>query len=291
MTTTPVRPEWVPGIYPGVDFESYCAIDAVNSHVLSGFAQGTPAHVRYAMLHGGHEPTRSLDLGWLVHLAVLEPARFEAEIAVPPKMDRRYKEGKAAWAQFQAAHENALLVDQDDHTAAVAMRDALLAHPTAGEFFRGRGRNEVTVVWADEPGIPCKARIDRIGTVGEYPVIGDLKTARCAGRRVFERAIYQYGYHIQAAHYTRGLEALAPVPAGNPFRRFVFFVVESAPPHVVACYELDEAAQAQAEIDRQKFLRTWRRCHESGVWPGYGAGIELASLPPWAFQWSSDVGD
>lgn len=279
-----------PGIYPDLDFESYCRIDAVNSHLLGGFASGTPAHVRHALLHGGQEPTPSLDLGWLVHLAVLEPDRFEREVAVPPRVDRRTKAGRVAWAEWEAAHPGTYNVSAEDHAAALAMRAALYSHPTAGAFFLGPGRNEVSAVWIDPATeVRCKARIDRIGTIGEWPVIGDLKTARRADRRSFERAILAYAYHVQGAHYSAGLEALRPVPAGNPFRRFVFFVVESAPPYPVACYELDEAALAQAETDRQRYLRTWRRCHETDSWPAYGDGIDYASLPPWAFRISTDV--
>ena len=75
-----------PGLYRDIDFDTYSEWDAVNASTLNGFSR-TPAHVYYDMLHGGKERTAALDLGWLVHLVVLEPERFEAEVVVPPKMD------------------------------------------------------------------------------------------------------------------------------------------------------------------------------------------------------------
>lgn len=282
-----------PGLHRNVPFEDYWSWEAVNSAILKGFAGKTPAHVRYEIDHGGKARTKALDLGLLTHIAVLEPERFEASIVVPPKVDRRFKKGKALWAEFEAAAEGKQLVDADDYRKAVAMRDALLAHPTAGEFLRSRGVTELSLLWEDKAnGLREKARIDKVGTIGEWPIVGELKTARDASRRGFESAIYKFGYAIQAVHYLAGLQALVPVPEGNPFRRLVFMVVESEPPHAVACYELDDATLAQAEDERQRYLRTWRLCVERGEWPAYGNGIELASYPSWVFRsWSSESGD
>jgi len=290
-TIAPTAP--APGLHRGVDFDTYWSWDAVNSSILKGFAGKTPAHVRYELDHGGKESTPALDLGWLTHLAVLEPERFEAGITIAPKIDKRTTAGKQAWTEFQAANAGKASVDPDDYRKVLAMRAALLAHPTAGEFLRSKGTSELSLLWEDrENGLLEKARIDKVGTIGEYPIIGELKTARDASRHAFEGAIYKYGYALSAVHYLAGLEALVPVPAGNPFRRLVFLVVETEPPHCVALYELDEATLAQAEQERQRYLRTWRLCVERGDWPSYGNGIELASYPSWVFRsWSSESGD
>lgn len=288
------RPAPKPGIYRGVPFDEYASWDAVNSHVLNGLSR-TPAHVYHEMTHGGVEPTRSLELGWLVHQAVLEPeafAHFGEGVVVAPKVDRRTKEGKRLWAEFLAAHDGDTIVEADDFEKLQAqrrkvetIREALHAHPSAGEWLRSQGANEISLVWVDpSTGVICKARVDRVGYLGEWPIVGDLKTARNAARSAFERSVYQYGYHLQAQHYLAGLQALAPIADGQPFRRFCFFVVETEPPYCPAVYELDESALVEAEQTRQRYLRTWRQCVEAGTWPGYGDGVDLISLPAWAFK-------
>lgn len=274
-----------PGLHKGVSFDDYQTWDAANASTLNGFSR-TPAHVYYALLHGGKKRTAALDLGWLFHLAVLEPERFEAETVVPPNVNRKTKVGKATWAQFEAEHADKTLIDADTFAKVKAMAESLMKHETAAEFFSTNpGHNEVSILWEDkEHGIRCKARIDRIGTIGEWPIVADLKTARNAARRSFERDIHTYGYYVQAAHYLAGLEALYPVPSGNNFRRFVFFVVENEPPYCCAAYELDDSALDEGRLKRSQYLKTWRQCVESGKWPGYDSGIDLASLPPWAFK-------
>lgn len=284
MSAEAVAARLKPGWYKDVDFDTYVRWDAVNSHLLKGFSR-TPAHVRYEMLHGGMDPTDSTERGWLLHLAVLEPERFRAEVTVAPKVDRRTKAGKQEWAEFTAAHDGHFVVEDDEYRTTCLMRDSLLAHPTARLLLTGRGVNELSIVWEErEAGVLCKARLDRVTELNEYPVIVDVKTARDASRRAFESQIVKLSYHIQASHYVRGLEAIRPVPAGNPYRRFLFAVVESAPPHLTAVYELAEEALAQAEQDRQRYLRTWRACAESGRFPGYPDGVDLVGLPAWAYR-------
>jgi hypothetical protein len=274
-----------PGIYLDVPFDNYAQWDAVNHGILNNFRK-TPAHVLYELQHGGKARTPSLELGWLTHLATLEPDRFEREYVVAIHVDRRYTEGKRRWAEFTAAHEGKQFIEADDNEAVLAMRHSLCAHPTAGEFLGSKGGVEVSILWEDkETGVLCKARIDKIGAVGEWPLVGDIKTSADASRRAFERDLYNYGYGLQAAHYLDGLETLVPLPTtGQPFRRFGFFVVESSAPWAVAVYEPDDTTLAQAAMDRQRFLRKWKHCVETGHWPGYPDGIELVSYPAWAFK-------
>jgi hypothetical protein len=289
--TPTVRPQVEtpnPGLYFDVDFDTYTWWAGVSHGVLANFRK-TPLHVRYELDHGGKARTPALELGWLLHLATLEPERFDASIAVAIKVDRRTTEGKRAWAEFEAANAGKQLVPSDDYESVMAMRNALYAHPTAGEFLRSPGKQEVSVLWEDrETGVRCKGRIDKIGQIGEWVVVGDIKTAQDASRRAFEGSLYRFGYNLQAVHYLAGLEALIPPPSGSgvdqPFRRFLFFVVESAPPWAVAVYEMDDVSLAQSEQDRQRYLRRWKKCKETGVWPGYPDGAELVSLPAWAMR-------
>jgi hypothetical protein len=282
-----------PGLYKGVDFETYWSWEAVNSTILKGFASGTPAHVRYELDHGGRSPTKSLELGSLTHLAVLEPERFASEVAIPPKVDRRFKEGKARWADFEAENQGKQLVSAGDFAKATGMRDSLLVHPTASELLASKSPTELSLVWEDkEHGVLCKARIDKPGVIGACLVVGELKTTADASRRAFEKDIYKYGYGIAGAHYLAGLQALVPVPEGNPPRRLIFLAVESEPPYCVACYELDDITLEQAEMERQRYLRAWRLCNERNEWPAYGDGVETAGYPAWVFKsFSSEAGE
>ena len=280
-------PAPVPGLYPGIDFDTYAAWDAASQTILNRFHR-TPAHVLHELKMGG-KTTPALELGWLTHLATFEPERYAAEILAAPNVDGRTKDGKRAWAKLRVEAElrDKRPVSYKDDCRARAMAAAVHDHETARLFLRSQGKNEISIVWDEQVGnylIRCKARLDRYGYLNEWPILGDLKTSRNAARPEFEKSILNFGYDVQAAHYLSGLETLYPIEQGDPFRRFIFIVIESEPPHCCALYELDDDSLEEGERKRQVYLRKWRECVESSSWPGYPAGIQTASLPPWALK-------
>jgi len=283
-----VTPE--PGFHLDIDFDTYASWDAANATTLNMFRR-TPAHARHQLDTGGKKRTKSLDLGWLLHVAVLEPERFASDFAVLPKVqDGRTKAAKAILAEFRAEHADKEHIDAETFSKVKAMSNSLMRHPTAREFLSGKGHNEVSIVWVDpETGALCKARIDRVGYENEWPIVGDVKIARDASRFGMERANATFGYHVQAAHYLSGLEVLSPIPDGNPFRRFHVFVVEHEPPYCVAVYEIDDVALEEGLRKRDAYLKKWRECNETGNWHGYPDGVEYVSLPPWALKKWEDV--
>jgi hypothetical protein len=269
-----------PGIYLKAPFEEYYAWAALSSHTLNGFSR-TPAHVYHSLLTGEEEETKALRMGWLVHLATLEPERFEAEVVAAPVADKRSPVGKAIWADFEAKHQGKVIVKADELGAVKAMARAYHSHPKSREFLSGPGQNELSIVWDDEAtGVRCKARLDRLAQLEEWPIIGDFKSARDASEHAWQNAVARYGYDLQASHYLAGLEA--HYPSKGLHRRFVHFVVESEPPYCVAVYELDDATIENAVTKRRRYLRLWTECTSSGNWPGYSEQVQPVGLPRWA---------
>lgn len=268
-----------PGIYPGTPFAVYAAWSAVNHGLLHLFTK-SPAHARYAMTHGGLEPTPALDFGAAFHAAVLEPERFaEDYIVVPPDMERRSRIGKLRWAQFERAAGTRIRLDHDEHEQIKGMAAAVRALPTAAALLLGRGLNETSALWLDsETGELCKGRQDRVTTFAGWTWIVDLKTTFDASPRAFARDVFRYGYHEQAAMYLDGLAVLHPPESP---RRFAWVVVEKDPPFCVAAYEPTARAIAAGRRAYRAHLDTFRRCRESGEWPGYADGISPIELPGW----------
>lgn len=265
-----------PGIYPNLPFADYHQIRAVNHSTLVGFNR-TPAHAREQMLHP-KDGTEALATGHAFHTFLLQPEVFAAEYVVPPKINRRFKAGKAAWKEWEAAHPGALLLTQEEGETYHEMREAVLAHPTAKELLSGAGANELTLVWTDpETGLLCKARLDRLTALAGWPFIVDVKTSRNAAERPFQRDIAAYHYHQQGAWYRHGANALKPAE-----RRVALIAVEKEPPFGVAVWEITDRALDQGARECRKHLQEYAHCMETGVWPCYDAGMGLLDLPPWS---------
>lgn len=262
------------GLHKTMPYDEYAALDAVRSSTLKHFRRSA-AHARYEMLNP--EDTAAKVLGQAVHIAVLEPQRFADEYAVAPKLDRRTTAGKAEWSAFCAENAGKIVLKADELELCRALADAAQAHPIAAKLLDAPGLTEPSLVWEDaETKLACKARLDRLTTHDGFSTIVDVKTTRDASPRGFARECATYSYHMQAAWYLRGADALSPVA-----RRFVFIAIEKDPPYAVGVYELDNAFLGAGQKACDDALRMYRNAVETGEWPGYSTSIRTIFAPPW----------
>lgn len=256
-------------------------IPAVRYHQWAGASQSrlktmrdkSPAHVRYEMEHPS-EPTPALVLGAAVHTAVLEPELFGELYVRAPQGDRRTKAVKKAWADLEREHPGATILSAADYETCMAIRAAVAEHPVASLMIGGE--KEASAVWTDEAsGVLCRGRFDVIDT--ELRAITDLKTTKDASPFRFPKTVYDYGYHIQAAHYIRGAQAL-----GLDIDSFGIIAVEKEPPYAVAVYQLQPAAIYDGGRELDALLKQWAECERTGVWPSYSTDVVQIDLPDYA---------
>ncbi len=278
-----------PGIYLGMPFEFYELIPAVNSSKLKGFHGSTPAHARAAMLED--KDTSAKGLGHALHLALLEPARFEVATLVVPKVSKRSNAGKAEWAAYEAKAkaQNAVLLLEEEKTIIDGIRESLAHCETALALLTNKGLNEMSMIWDDQSTsekVRCKGRLDRYTSLEGWPIEVDVKSiGKVATRHQFERDAHTFGYWYQAPFYLDGLEALMPLPAEtDAFRRFMWIVCETIPPYGVRVFEADDEPLQWGRDRYQAALVQYAEAQKSGVWRGWGGGVELAGLPGWVHK-------
>jgi hypothetical protein len=217
------------------------------------------------------ERTAAMRWGSLVHTFVLEPDQFDA--VVGPQADKRTKEGKAAWEQFTAENQGKEVIKQEELDELESVRKAISAHGLGSQLIQS-GSVEMSLFWTHgSTGLKCKARPD---LVREDGIIVDLKTCADASSKQFAKDAYKYRYHVQAAFY---LDAAAAV--GIEADTFVFLCVEKDAPHLVQCFECDEALIEMGRKEYLEDLAVYKQCVETGLWPGYDEGIQTLSLPNW----------
>ncbi len=257
-----------------VSREAYDAIRALNYSKFSSMRKSA-AHCRQELI--SPRETEALSIGQALHSAILTPDLFEAQYVRGLNLQRRSNKDKAAWAEFELANVGRVVLKDDEFNEIDAIRRAVMSSPMAAGMLSSPGaKAEICAQWMDEEvGTPCKALIDLLCRFAGSKVV-DLKFVRDASPSGFARAISTYGYHVQAAWYTRGLNAIAPYE-----REFVFVAVEKDPPYAVACYTLEPEAMAEGSKLALKWARQFLECERSGVWPGYSDSS--ITLPRWAF--------
>jgi hypothetical protein len=255
----------------------YHGIRALSASRLKAFLR-SPAHLR----HMDENPYTgaALAFGDAFHTAVLEPQRFAEEYIVAPDVDRRTKDGKAAWQMFLDANPDKTIVSHDDWLAITAMAREVLLHPTASDLLAGRSETEISMLWlASAAGekFPCKARIDAYNSVDRCII--DLKTTQDASPEGFARSVANFSYHVQAAWYIDAMRA-----ANFEVDSMVFIAVEKAAPYGVSCLILDEDAINEGRRRIANALPKYAICASQNRWPTYDDGIQTISLPRWAVR-------
>lgn len=262
-----------PGIYADLTNEAYHSGPGVNKSTLWTLHTKTPGHV-----FGGVKKvqTKAMAEGTICHVAVLEPESFEDRYVRGISVDKRTKDGKAAWEAFQAENANREVVDADTYDMACAMRDSLHASSRIRSMTQG-GVAEQSAYWTDDKtGLLCRVRPDLV-----VPgAIIDLKTTTDAGPQAFASSVAKFGYHLQASMYLEGWASAG----GDETCVFQFIAVEKEPPYAFAVYMLDMNAMTEGEAIFRNALDTYKKCQDQKSWPSYPNTVERLSLPNWAYR-------
>lgn len=270
----PPAPAFVPGVFPKMPAANYHAVEALSSGGAKKILR-SPAHFR---VYRDQQSVQSdpMRLGEAIHCGALEPGAFASRIAVLPEVNRRTNLGKAAIADFVALNPGRLLLDQAEFDCTRRCVDAVLAHPAASELLRD-AEIETSLFWNDgRYAVPCKARWD----ARKFGGLIDLKSCKDASKEEFAKAIANFDYHIQGAHYYSGAEhCLNATPSF-----FIFIAVETEPPHGVAVYELGRASMLAGMREMDEALARYKAALESGQWGGYPTTVEEIQLPRWKLK-------
>lgn len=228
----------------------------------------SPAHYRWAVDHQGEEEdTPAMKLGRAVHMAVLQPNEFVKHYAVAPDVDRRTKEGKAAYAQFLAEHEGCEVLTEDEfdtvNEMAKSVRRTTFLEPTM------MAKTEMPMFWDDpRTGIRCKGRVDAIVPICGKVIVADLKTTTDASTEAFTRDAIRMGYHVQAAHYMNGIRETAGFRVPT---EWWFVAVEKKPPYAVNVIKMSDAMLDAGQFKLMELMDRLDECLRNDEWPGYGS--------------------
>ena len=161
----------------------------------------SPLHYWERYLNPNHveTSTAALEFGSPFHTAILEPIEFEHMYAVAPKVDRRTKEGKQAWVEFELENMGKKIISSDEYQIIQGMQASILNHHEASILLSAKTHVEQIFTHQDKK---CKPDF-----LTSHNIICDLKTTEDASPWGFGRSAHKYRYDVQAAFYMDILEA------------------------------------------------------------------------------------
>lgn len=274
-------------LYPDVPFPEYCKAEGINSHGLMDIDR-SPAHFYEAKFNKVEdEGSKAMQLGRLLHLAILEPKLFAERCVYEPVFEGPTKDGrmstqsaaarekKAQW--YMNLHAEAVVVPQDQIEKLLGMAKKVTQHPRAMKLLED-GVREGTLFWDDqETGELCKGRWDFLTTKKH---IVDFKTSNDARFEPFWRQIKKLHYDLQAAHYLSGAKQ---TKIASP-DVYVFLVVENKPPYEIAIYPAGMSILAYGERKRERTMRLYAKCKKENKWPGYNPDARTIEYPDYIME-------
>jgi hypothetical protein len=247
-----------------IDIENYH--DQIRALSSGGLREAliSANHFHYKFILGNKPAaTPAMRTGNVIHAALLERERYAREMVLKPDFNRRSNAGKAEEAAWLEANEGKIIVSESDAELIDAILSSVERKPHVIAMLDA-AEKEVTGLGYDESTrLLCRIRPDAM--LIDDGMILDLKTSTDASPRAFERSIYQYGYHIQAAFYLR----VASQIVGRRLEMFRWIVVEKTPPYEVAVYDADSAWLSMGDQEIDRAVRRIDKAMRSGVWDGY----------------------
>lgn len=234
--------------------------DYLSYSQLKAFAKSPNHYLAY--LEQVFEPTPQMTLGSAIHCRFLEPKAFPERYIAAPKVDRRTKDGKAAYELFlsEKGDREELTLDQLQILDEVHRQ---LTNNAPTQFLTADTEVEKFGVIHGER---FKAIADMVGDTW----VADLKTCADASPEGFMRAAHNLDYHLQAAIY----RAVFNVD------KFFWIAVETSAPFNVQVYQQSEEAKLYSDRRLYNLIQQYQRW--DGNPQGYSSQILQLDLPRWA---------
>jgi hypothetical protein len=234
--------------------------------------------------------TDALTDGRFLHMATLEPERFERDYfgivepewghlrATKTTSKEEAKANKMRREEWRAStpHWNSPNNLGEKHAWYKAISDRVHRHPVARDILcQGEAekefRREIETKNGDK--ITCKCRFDWIDENGaefECPITGERRPRVIAADLKFVREDYahpdkfwwmirDHRYHVQQAFYSKI----------KPVDHWFFIVVEKTVPYDMAIYTLPVHLVIEGDLEVEEDLQLYADCKRENKWPGY----------------------
>lgn len=219
-----------PGVYE-IASEVYHGSPGLSRTDIHQFMKG-PDEYEYWNKFEKNEKKYAMELGSALHLAVLEPERFEENVLIGPTKTDTSK----AWIEMQAEQPDKYIIKEDDYNNVPDIVNAVRNDYTCAKFL-SEGKVELSHYWQDpmtKTLLKCRPdlRIDETGSLVDFKFVARGKSSE----KEFNYSVMDYGYFLQAPMYLEGVRN----STGKHFKNFFFAVVEKEPPFHIEIIRLND---------------------------------------------------
>ena len=177
------------------------------------FAKSPRHYINY--INAKREPSKEMNMGSLIHALLLYPSQINEQFAVAPDVDKRTKDGKAAWEQFLSTSDGKIAITESELNEANSIVDIALSNKEISNIISQCTAFEQEFR-CDVQGLPFRGFVD--GIANDF--ILEVKTMSDASPQNIIREFYNRKYYIQAGLYSSVYKL--------PVR---YIIIETKPPY------------------------------------------------------------
>ena len=260
-------------IWNVTDHEYHADREHVSRSALEIFRQSPKLYQKWKNHEWESPQTASQRLGAAFHCNLLQPEIFSQEYMKTEFSDRRTKKYK----EFALQHLNVTLLTTSEILKLRKMMNSVEDNPVAMDLLKyNQGLREQAYKFTDDTMLQCKFKVDYYhnGTIVE------LKTTQDVSEQTWCKSAYNFGYHRQAAFYTKGIKILQHF---NP--NFLFVVVGTTEPYECIVREFDSLSVTLGMKEINSLLKDLSmRLKTNDFCPLGHNKINWVSLPSWCFS-------
>lgn len=239
------------------------SIGISSSQVKSGLKSMMYFNAKYNSKDIAEPDTSAFAVGRLTHAMILQSETVDRDFILAPKFDKRTKQGKADFAEFELNAKGKTIIKPEEWEIAEAMTSSAINDPDAKPFLTHKMAATERSYWAVDPdtGLTVKVRPD----IELGHIVGDVKTIQLRGNPDEDFLINKLRYEIQQRDYDLSAAMYLSVTGKKQF--VWIFINKEAGYNWVAVIK---ASNETLENGYRKYRTTLDKiadCYDSGRWP------------------------
>lgn len=259
--------------------------------------------------------SKSMELGTLIHKAVLEPDTFQDEYMIlPEKTETNDLDSKQLEALCKAnglkvsgtkaeklarlreanieievqfdeimaamADSGKILVPHPTLKKALAIKEKIYSHPKVGPWVQLSQKEKRG--WFEINDVIMRFQIDGFFEHNGVGVVWDLKTTKDWEKRRFERNLFDNGFHIQLEIYRKAIKAIE----NKEINAFMIIAVETTAPYRVRYYQLDAASLDAAALEIDIYLQEYKERLQANDFSARKEDLDIQTVSLQSWDWN-----
>ena len=271
------------GIFSFED-EAYFGGLGVSKSQLDDFSKSPKQYYAKHCLNAVQAPTKAMELGTLLHTAVLEPDKLENFVTeefifqkLPAKATRANKDYKE-WKAIQIENGKKI-VSKEDYDQAIDFVRIINSKPNTKALLTNGFAEKACYAIDPITKLLLRCKADYIQSSG---TVTDVKSTKDASFTEFEKSIYNFRYQVQAAYYMYVISLVYDIKISD--LDFKWICLEKGISPDVIVYKPDAGIIELGEKLFRRDLNALSDAMETKEFKGYNDKETFISIPHWAWK-------